>query len=445
MHKNAQCWVWLGVLGLAGLARGDEAPKGPTQEEWKRVQERLATLEKKLDEQGDRKSATDRKTPGKPVESRYDEGFWFVGPDDKLRIGGSGQFDARFHEAGEPGNSTFQVRRARLYATGVLEEKWGYMVMGRFDRGTTLNLHFAWLESQHAPEARVRIGQFKQPYSLEGVNSDQHFDFNERSLWVSNMAQLEDIGVMVYGKLLEERLEYGVGAFNGRGKEKDDTNDDKEFAAQLTLAPFRKWESRWWKGLNLSFSGSRSNPEDDLKGSSYSTAAQTQFWTYASNVTPAGNKDRTSAEIEWLVGRASLKGGAHQAVFHDLRKGALGRTAKIDGFALWGTYLLTGEDKPRNKALVPKAPFDPAKGTWGAFELAARYEGFNSDRELLKEGYLTGTDQVDATTLGLNWYLNRHMRTILDFQQTRFRDSLVLGGQSIRHENTLTLRAQFEF
>ena len=445
MPKNAWCWMGLGILGLAGLARGDEAPKGPTVEEWKKVQERLATLEKKLGEKDDQKPPTDKKTPGKPVESTYDEGFWFVGPDDKLRIGGSGQFDARFYEQGNPGDNTFQVRRARLYATGVLEENWGYMVMARWDRGSA-NLHWAWVESQHVPYARFRMGQFKEPYTVEGVNSDQHFDFNERSLWVSNLVQLEDIGIMLYGKCLDQRLEYALGAFNGRGKEKDDTNDDKEVVGQLTLAPWHNSDARSVKGLNLSFSGSHSHmEEDDLKSASYTTAAQTKFWTYASTVAATGSKDRASAELEWLIGPASIKGGVHEARLGDLQMAGMEESVTVDGWSVWGTWLLTGEDKPRNKAVVPKAAFDPKKGTWGAWELAARYEQFKADRELFKQGFLTGTNQADSTTVGLNWYMNRHMKTLLDFQTTQFRDSVTLNGSPVSHENTLTLRFQFDF
>lgn len=185
--------------------------------------------------------------------------------------------------------------------------------------------------------------------------------------------------------------------------------------------------------------------EDDLKGASYTTAAQTKFWTYGSTVLATGSKDRTSAEIEWLLGPASLKGGAHRARLGDLQMGTQVESVTIDGWTLSGSWLLTGEEKPRNKAVVPRKTFDPRKGTWGAWEAAARYEQFHGDRELFKQGFLTGTNQADSATLGLNCYLNRHMRAILDFQTTQFRDSVILNASPVHHENTWTLRWQFEF
>ena len=426
--------VGLLVLTLAGMARGDDAKDSKELDE---LRQRLSTLEKKIEERDAQKPPDDKKPAGKPVESLYNEGFWFVGPDDKLRIGGSGQFDARVYEQGNPGDNTFQVRRARLYATGVLDEGWGYMVMGRWDRGGA-NLHFAWLESQHLPQARFRMGQFKEPYSLEGVNSDQYFDFNERSLWISNMLQLEDVGAMLYGKVLDERLEYGLGAFNGRGREKDDTNDDKEVVGQLTFAPVKK--------LYLSVSGSHGHmEEDDLKSASYTTAAQTKFWTYGSTVLATGSKDRGSAEAECYFGPASIKGGFHEARLGDLQMGAQEESVTIDGWVVSGSWLLTGEEKPRNKTVVPKNPFDPRKRTWGAWEAVARYEQFHADRDLFKQGFLTGTNQADSTTVGVNCYLNRHMKALLDFQATQFRDPVTLNASTVGHENTWTFRIQFEF
>lgn len=426
------------MLALSVLApcRADEADA-----RIRALEEQVAAIQRELSALKSERA----KAQPPPVKPLYDEGFWFEGPDDKLRIGGSGQFDARFYETGNPGDDTFQVRRARLFATGVVERDWGYMVMARWDRGSA-NLHWAWVESQHVPHARLRIGQFKEPYSVEGLNSDQHFDFNERSLWVSNLVQLEDIGVMLHGKCLDQRLEYALGAFNGRGKERDDTNDDKEAVGQLTVAPWRLSESRALQGLNLSLSASHGHmEEDDLKGASYTTAAQTKFWTYASTVAATGSKDRGSAEVEWLIGPASLKGGVHEARLGDLQMAGLEETLAVHGWSVWGTWLITGEDKPRNKALVPKASFDPRKGTWGAWELAARFEQLKADREPFKQGFLTGTNQAESVTVGINWYLNRHMKTLLDVQSTQFRDSVPLNAGTIHHENTLTLRFQFDF
>ncbi len=378
------------------------------------------------------------------VQSVYDDGFWWIGADDKLRVGGQAQIDTRVSTSGSPEISTFQIRRARIYGTGVLDEKWGYMVMGKWDRGT-VGLHFAWIESQHTPFARIRFGQFKEPYSLEAVNSDQYFDFDERSLWMANLSQAEDLGAMLYGKFLENHVEYGLGVFNGRGKEKDDTNEAKEVVGQITFLPLQKSESDWFKGLLISFSGAITKLEDDLKSSSYTTAAQTKFWTYSSGVTPLGNKTRASAELEWNIGSGSLKGGAHQARFDTLQNAAVQDNITISGWSVSGSYILTGEKKPRNRPVIPEKSFDPDRGGWGAWELAARYEQLIGDRKALDDGIMSGAPRTSSYTLGLNCYLNRHMRSMFDFQNTSFSDPVLVHGTPILDESTFKFRIQFEF
>lgn len=69
-----------------------------------------------LAEQLGQTPSAETKQPKPEATSIYDEGFWFIGPDDKLRIGASVQLESRF-DLGGPANSTFQIRRARLYAT----------------------------------------------------------------------------------------------------------------------------------------------------------------------------------------------------------------------------------------------------------------------------------------------------------------------------------------
>jgi phosphate-selective porin OprO/OprP len=86
----------------------------------------------------------------------------------------------------------------------------------------------------------------------------------------------------------------------------------------------------------------------------------------------------------------------------------------------WGAYgqaswFLTGETRPWDRAEAvfgrpsPKHPFSVKNGTWGAFELAARYS------------YLTLSDKginggiVSDITGGLNWYLYPNLRMMFNY------------------------------
>lgn len=389
--------------------------------------------------------ALERKPAPQEVQTTYDEGFWFVGPDDKLKIGGSGQFDYRmFVPSSYDNDDTFVLRRLRLYATGVLENKWGYMVMGRYDNFVP-NVHNAWVESQHLPWLRFRVGLFKEPFSLEGLHSDAYWDFTERSMMVTNLLPLEDLGAMAYGKVWDDRLEYGVGVFTGRSRAGTDNNDDKDVAARLAFTPFKTFDEWWINKLTIGGGVTRGEQEEGFGGNSFRTQAGTRIWTFAPGVRHDGDLTRVGADIEWIFGPASIKAEWLDQTYSDLLLGAANTDLDAGGFYVQASCLLTGEDKPRNRPVVPLEEFDPGEGKWGAFELAARYEQFWLDDGPKNLGFAVGTDSAAAWTWALNWYLNRHMKLAFDFEHVDFDDDVFVGATAEDEENVALIRFQFEF
>lgn len=102
----------------------------------------------------------------------------------------------------------------------------------------------------------------------------------------------------------------------------------------------------------------------------------------------------------------------------------------FSGWYVEGSWILTGETKAYSPAAinnevggfngpVPSRPFSLSGGSWGAFELVARYSNTDlnwhtnqiaSTSQLA--GVLGGEERVIA--LGLNWYLNRNVRVMID-------------------------------
>ncbi|MBI4546123.1 MAG: hypothetical protein HY703_13065 [Gemmatimonadetes bacterium] len=440
MMKNTR--VALVILALPLLykpAFGQEQEIAELKKKNQELEERVKRLEEK--QQLIEKMFGEKQEDPTHAETVFDEGFFFVGADDVLRIGSSAQLDVRIFAGGE-GDNTFLVRRARVFATGVLEDKFGYMVMPRWDNGVA-TLHFAWLESSHSPYASLRIGQFKEPLSLEGLHSDQYWDFVERSLIVSTQLPLEDLGILLYGKFWRQRIEYGLGWFNGRGKNLTDNNDDKDVAARIVLTPWKHARARLLRNLNLGVSYSRGENEESLGGSRFRTGAGTTFWTFGAGTVQSDDRTRLGFDLEWIFGPASIKTEYLEQDWGGLARASVREDLTIDGWYVLGSYLLTGDEKRRNKPVVPKAKFDPAKGTWGAWEVAARYEEFRADQDVISSGIATGTNKVTGWSVGINWYPNRHMKAVLGFQHLEFEDALTTNGTSQDNEDVLTFRFQF--
>ena len=136
----------------------------------------------------------------------------------------------------------------------------------------------------------------------------------------------------------------------------------------------------------------------------------------------------------------------------------------FEGYYVEGSWILTGERRrfaPGSftfDAPAPDHPFSLASGTWGAWELAARY----SDIDLnYHEGALGTAQAADGVrggdqqivSAGVNWYPNTFVKFMLDYQDVRV-DRLSpsaatfltpVGAQIGQSYHTVVFRTQFAF
>jgi phosphate-selective porin OprO/OprP len=142
------------------------------------------------------------------------------------------------------------------------------------------------------------------------------------------------------------------------------------------------------------------------------------------------------------------------------RKGTASAASPFDpsfsGWYLQAAWAITGEHHAWTNAnggfvgLKPARTFDPQRGTWGAWELAARYSELDlNDRAgvagaAAPAGGVRGGEQK-ITTLGLNWYPNNVVRFLLDYQWTRVSRLNAAGASIGEHVNVVSFRSQFAF
>jgi phosphate-selective porin OprO/OprP len=128
----------------------------------------------------------------------------------------------------------------------------------------------------------------------------------------------------------------------------------------------------------------------------------------------------------------------------------------FSGWYVQGAWTLTGERHEWTPAsggfrgIRPAEAFDLGKGTWGAWEFAARYSSLDLNDHSGASGAATPVGGVrggkqDITTIGLNWYPNSLLRFLLDYQWT---DVTRLGATGLNlgeHVNAVSFRSQFAF
>jgi phosphate-selective porin OprO/OprP len=132
----------------------------------------------------------------------------------------------------------------------------------------------------------------------------------------------------------------------------------------------------------------------------------------------------------------------------------------FEGGYAQASWVITGETRAYNVAnaayfaIVPTNPWSSSKGGWGAWEIAARYSYMNLNDNLgtsIANGGIYGGKQ-QIVTVGLNWYVNRNMRFMLDYYHGKidkvatFSDTVVNPTTDVGAKfDAVALRSQVAF
>jgi phosphate-selective porin OprO and OprP len=167
-----------------------------------------------------------------------------------------GAVDSRF-----PEEDRFLMRRARITATGALTQAFDYKVEldlgGSLSPGSDLRAQLTdgFVTWRRFSQATLRLGQFKTPFGYEQIYSDSRLLTPERTLASDRLTLGRQVGLQLAGELLDERLAYSLGAFNGSGANNNfNDNDSFVVAGRLSGTLFQGGAAtapaRWTGGIN---------------------------------------------------------------------------------------------------------------------------------------------------------------------------------------------------
>jgi phosphate-selective porin OprO/OprP len=175
------------------------------------------------------------------VEVGYKNGAYIKTSDDrfllKMNVGVQPLFQYQDEEEGK-NETTFKIRRARFYASGNAFYPWMKYYTQLTLEGGDVSLRDAYLEADYLNWLQPRAGQFKVPFDREFLDSGFALQFIERSIASSQFSLQRDIGVQLGGELLDNRLQYMVGMFNGSGANQNNVDTDYMYAGRLSWSPF---------------------------------------------------------------------------------------------------------------------------------------------------------------------------------------------------------------
>lgn len=376
--------------------------------------------------------------------------------DNSVALTGRLQVDGKAFTKNGGDHSSIYVRRARLAARVKWHRYYHAFVEAEFGEGKS-GLNDAFLDIAWWPQLRFKLGQFKQPFSLEELQSDNWIWLTERAL-INGLAPSRDIGVMAHGDLGQGDLYWYLSLSNGQGKNvAGDQNDGKELAARLVGAPLRFTSRPLFKDLYLggavTWGTQNSLAKDWWKRGRLVTPARHTWFQVDGDVRQDGVRLRYGAELFWSVGPVAFMGEVVRAQFDGLEKGPFTKD-----LAIWGGYgqvswMLTGEHVSYKgglpSAVRPLRAFGWGPGAgWGAWQLAARYDFCSADAGWRDYGFVDPTRYSSGgrgLTLGVNWYINDMLRAMLDFFDYSFDQPILVNGVPEDGEQGFLARMQIVF
>jgi phosphate-selective porin OprO/OprP len=370
---------------------------------------------------------------GRPKTSGWKDGFFVQSEDgqNRLRIGGVIQFDGRFFvdDARDPHVDQFTFRSIRSYIEGTLWEHYDFRLLPDF-AGGKLVIQEAWTDIHYSDAVKVRFGKFKVPFGLERLQSEVNTMFVERGL-PSQVAPNRDLGVQVFGELARSTLAYQIGVFNGvaDGQSGDgDVSDEKELAARIFLKPFATG-GPLVKELGIGAAATYGNKTSTLASPDvalFKTQGQTTFFTYKAGTSTVdtviadGPHWRATAQGHYYAGPI----GILAEYVRSKQKVALDGTHRrvtIDTWQVAGQWVIAGGEASY-KSVVPTRPFDPSRGQWGAFDVAARIGELQmAGADIYPGGFADPAKSAHKAWSaggGVDWFCNQNFRVMLDAERT---------------------------
>ncbi len=425
-------------------------------EQIRQLDQKLRVLERNSELKEEAAVAASKKQPKLTVGDNRIEVVSADGAN-SLRLRALVQADARFYldsattgPGQNPANAQdgFLLRRARLIFEGKFNDNLQYTVVPEF--GGTLQILDANVNAVVTPGFQIRVGRFKTPIGLEQLQSDPVAFFNERSI-ATNLTPNRDVGIQVWGELLDKRLSYAVGVFNGvleNGNSPTtsaNTEGDFTTVGRLFATPFVNDKDSALKGLGFGIASGIGN-SNGVATNTYKSDGQQDFFAYTST-TSAGRSLTVSPQAYYYTGPLGIL-AEYVSVTNELTRGTNTRQVTNTAYNLSAGYVLTGEDASYT-GVSPRSSFKPSADTWGAFEVVGRVAQLDVDNDVFKGGTplalsATNASKVTAYGAGLNWYLSKAVRANFDVTQNKFDFQGARPTSGILSDDELVFSTRFQ-
>lgn len=326
--------------------------------------------------------------------------WWF---DSRLQIDGAAYFENK-----NPLSNGTYFRRLTFAFKSVLWKDWQAEMDVDFAEAV-LDLRDMWVKYNVPDEnLSLQVGNFKEPFGMERLNSSRLLTFLERSA-VSNAFPVgRRLGLTA--RYWTDYAQVTLGAFGHEGGTKVDKGTmDEGYSTNLRLsaAPINEHG----KNLHIGAAASYKTPEtvSDLPPNTIEINARCETYVYdmkplhTGDITGVNHYNRFGGELMGIYGPFYFQS---EYMGTQVKRWFGKPTVNLSGAYATAAWVVTGETRYYYVDEGEVGPIESPKNPWGALELAFRYSTLNLND--LDAGIKGG--KSNQMMFGINYYPNINIK-----------------------------------
>jgi len=317
-----------------------------------------------------------------------------------IRVGGRLHYDiARFDDDLTALKDSEDFRRARIAVT--LQANDFRIKADRDVGGVITGWKTLYLQYRGLDRTRVTFGNQVAPFSMEDLIGSNNGPLMERSI-ANGLSPGLLTGLSV--SRWSEHWSLTGGVFGNELSDQDRRKSKGRGAvARFTYAPVRHKRNVFHVGLSYEYRDPNDRDELRLRSRPGTRLTDTRLVDTAT-IADVDSTQAIGLELAYMAGPVSVQTEyLNMAVQRNQ-----GSDLEFDGGYLLASIVLSGEFRPYTRRNGTFGEIEP-EHKWGALEMAARYSTLDLEDRDVSGG------QEDNYTLGLNWYINKNFRAMLNY------------------------------